>query len=100
MANERILKINNSWTELFIIVGRYWDFKSKTTDIVLKLVQGQNSDTLRLKTHVRTSVNQKGRGEPSFLSLLYGSFYPSTAVSQLESRATCKLVVDRYISYL
>ena len=60
------------------------ELKSMTTDIVLKLVQGQNSDTLRLKTH-----NQKRRGEPSFLSLLYGSFHPSIAVSQLESRATC-----------
>ena len=49
-----------------------------------------NSDAIRLKTH----VNQKRRGEPSFLSLLYGSFHPSMAVSQLESRATCKLVID------
>ena len=49
-----------------------------------------NSDSIRLKTH----VNQKGRGKPSFLSLLYGSFHPSMAVSQLESRAICKLVID------
>ena len=49
-----------------------------------------NSDAIRLKTH----VNQKRRGEPSFLSLLYGSFHPSMAVSQLESRATCYLVID------
>ena len=74
--------------------------KSMTAGIVLKLNQGQNSDTLRLKTHVRTPVNQKRRGEPSFLSLLYGSFHPSIAVSQLESRATCKLVIDQYISFV
>ena len=70
---------------------------SMTTDIVLKLVQGQNSDTLRPKTQVRTPVNQKRRGEPSFLLLLYGSFHSSTVVSQLENRATCKLVIDQYI---
>ena len=74
--------------------------KSMTKDIVLKLVQGQNSDTLRLKMQVRTPVNQERRGEPSFLSLLYGSFHPSLAVSQLESRATCKLVIDQYISFV
>ena len=34
-----------------------------TTDVVPKLVQGQNSDTLRLKKHVRTPVNQKRHGE-------------------------------------
>ena len=76
------------------------ELKSMTSDIVLKLVQGQNSDTLRLKSHVRTPVNQKRRGEPSFLSLLYSSFHPSIAVSQLGSRATCKLVIDQYISFV
>ena len=49
-----------------------------------------NSDAIRLKTH----VNQKRRGEPSFLSFLNASFHPSMAVSQLESRATCKLDID------
>ena len=74
--------------------------KSMTAGIVLKLNQGQNSDTLRPKTHVRTPVNQKRRGEPSFLSPLYGSFHPSIAITQLESRATCKLVIDQYISFV
>ena len=48
----------------------------------------------------RTFVHPYRRGEPSFLSLLYGSFYPSIAVSQLESRATCKLVIGQYISFV
>ena len=38
MAIKRILKMNNSWPDLLVLVGRYWDFNSisKNTLVIFR----------------------------------------------------------------